>query len=75
MITTCKTCNKEEDCRPYGAGAAMICYDCMMASPEREKEAERQFKAQFMAAAEVSQLVIIDGVGGTGPMPYKGQRQ
>lgn len=53
----------------------MICYDCMMASPEREKEAKRQFKAQLMAAAEVSRLVIIDGVGGTGPMPYKGQRQ
>lgn len=53
----------------------MICYDCMMASPGREKEAERQFKAQFMAAAEASQLVIIDCVGGTGPRPYKGQRQ
>lgn len=75
MITLCKTCNKEEDCRPYGAKSAMICFDCMMASPEREREAERQFGAQLMAAAEVSPLVIIDGIGGTGPMPYRGTRQ
>ena len=75
MQATCRVCDREEDCRPYGAGGTMICYPCMTADPEREEEAKRQFIAQFRAAEKVSGVVIIDGIGGTGPMPAGGQRQ
>ena len=72
MITCCGVCKKQEDCRPYGTGGTQICFDCMKASPEREKEAVHQFKEQLLAASKVSGAVIIDGIGGTGPMPMPG---
>lgn len=75
MIIRCETCKKEEDCRPYGTNGAQICFDCMTASPEREREAEHQFRSQLMAAAEVGDFVVIDGISGMGPRPIGGSRQ
>ncbi len=75
MQAKCGVCNKDDDCRPYGAGGGRICYPCMKACPEREREAERQFEALFNAAAAVSPFVLIDGVNGTGPAPLGGRRQ
>ena len=47
----CYYCNTPEisrnHLRPYGPNGALICFDCMKASPGREKEAERQFGAML----------------------------
>ena len=41
----CKFCGgKEKETRPYGKDGKEICFDCMTATPEVEKEAERRFK-------------------------------
>ena len=33
--------------RPYGKDGTLICFNCMMAEPEREREGERRFAAMF----------------------------
>jgi hypothetical protein len=45
----------------------MVCYDCAMATPEREAEAEAQFNKQMDAAYALSRVVIIGEE--TGPRP------
>lgn len=57
----------ELDVRPYGVNGAWICFPCMKDDPEREAEAQRQFSAQFTAAARESGLVAIGEP--TGPRP------
>lgn len=50
----CYICKKPGDLRPYGERSAMICFDCMKATPEREAEAGRQFIMQLNACGEVA---------------------
>lgn len=41
----CGFCGKKtKETRPYGKDGKEICFDCMTATPEAEKEAERRFK-------------------------------
>lgn len=46
----CHMCNQDEECRPYGKNAQMICYPCMTSSSESIEIAEQQFKMQLAAA-------------------------
>ena len=62
----CTECGKDDDCRPYGKNAAMVCFDCGM---KDEAEAKRQFAAQFLAATCVSDTVVIGEE--TGPRPLR----
>lgn len=66
---TCYYCKEEfdaEDLRPYGPKCALVCFACAMATPEREKETEKNLEAQFEAAGE---LRVIGS--GAGPFPLK----
>lgn len=65
-MRTCETCHEEKDVRPYGANGALICFDCMKADPEREREAKRQFMMQLNACGP---LAVIGEE--TGPRPLK----
>jgi len=62
---TCMYCGKAKDLRPYGRGGKDICFDCMVADPEREAEAKRMLFAQLNATGP---LVLEPGVG---PVPIK----
>jgi hypothetical protein len=72
----CYLCHKAEEDDPeveiryYGPKGAPICFDCMIASPEREKEAQRQFSAQLDACGPVA---VCDG-SSTGPRPMEKSR-
>lgn len=63
----CCHCPATSDLRPYGPKGAMICFDCMKASPEREDEAKRQFGAQLNASGPVA---VLDGTS-VGPYPLE----
>lgn len=76
-MNKCSVCDHEEDndqyeLRPYGKNGAMICFDCMIASPERVAEAAKQFSARLDVAAEETGIAIIGGKDG--PVPYKGTK-
>lgn len=66
----CHYCNEPGDLRPYGPRGAMICFDCMKASPDREAAARCQFLAQIDACGPVA---VIDG-SHVGPYPYSKER-
>lgn len=57
MKKVCYYCGKgptpEDEMRPYGPNMSWIHFDCMMAAPEREADAERQFGMQLDAAGDV----------------------
>ncbi|KKN65832.1 hypothetical protein LCGC14_0477680 [marine sediment metagenome] len=40
----CQFCFEIKETRPYSKDEREICFDCMTATPEAEKEAERRFK-------------------------------
>lgn len=61
----CHYCDKSTDLRPYGPKGAMVCFGCAMATPERKREAERQFGAQVEAC---NGPAVIDGTE-AGPYP------
>lgn len=68
MADRCHYCGRpEEDMRPYGPGGAWTCYECAR-KPENLPETQRQFAAQFDAAAEAGRGVIVLGET-TGPRP------
>jgi len=51
----CYYCGKEDnELRPYGPKGSMVCFECAMATPEREKETERNFVAQLEAAGPIA---------------------
>lgn len=60
-MTICYVCTTDQECRPYGERGQMICFECMMADPAREAEAERQFAMQLQAAGPV--VMIGEEVG------------
>lgn len=49
-------CGATTDLRPYGPGGAPICFPCMKATPERERQAEANFGAQLAAAEAISDI-------------------
>lgn len=56
-ITACHYgCGTTEHLRPYGPGGALICFPCMKAAPERERQAEQAFGAQLDAAQAISDI-------------------
>ncbi len=61
----CRYCDNTTDLRPYGPKGAPICFKCMKASPEREKEASDNFSSQMFHCNS-------DVVVGTnaGPVPF-----
>lgn len=63
----CMVCLSEEhETRPYGANCSNICFDCMMATPETEAAASKNFLLQLDAAGP---LVVIGEESG----PYPAQ--
>ena len=61
----CFYCPTTFDLRPYGPKGAMVCFDCAMATPDREAETTANFAAQLNAAGD---LPMIDGTE-IGPYP------
>lgn len=61
----CHYCEQTKDLRPYGPKGAPLCFKCMKASPEREKEAAANFSSQMFHCNS-------DAVVGTkhGPVPF-----
>lgn len=57
----CTVCSQQKDCRPYGAGGTMICFQCMKASPAREKEARAQVTQLFEKIDAAGGVPVIDG--------------
>ena len=62
----------DSEMRPYGPKGAWLCYGCMMATPEHQAEAERNFVAQLDAAGPVA---LIDTRDNLGPRPLEGGKQ
>lgn len=52
-------CGATKDLRPYGPGGAQICFTCMKATPERERQAEQVFAAQLAAAEAISDIGVV----------------
>lgn len=69
-MSICSGCGKDDDCRPYGKGGAMICFSCGM---KDEEETFKNFSAQLEAAAKVSGVVILGEE--SGPRPAGGKLQ
>ncbi len=71
-VPQCYICKQSEadspevELRPYGPKGTWLCYDCMVASPEREVEAKKQFGAQLDACGDIA---VVDG-SNTGPRPF-----
>lgn len=66
---TCYICHKpNQDTRPYGHGGQSICFPCMIADPEREKEATKNFRALLEAALAAGNGLAMSGVE-NGPIP------
>jgi len=63
----CIYCQAQRDLRPYGPRAAMVCFACAMKTPEREREAKKQFAIQLEASGPVA---AIDG-SHVGPYPAR----
>ncbi len=72
----CMYCNKGkeevEELRPYGKDGQPVCFPCMKADPEREKEAEHQYMEAIKDAAVAASydncgIVLIGGE--SGPVP------
>lgn len=57
-----------EETRPYGPNSAQVCFKCAFATPEAEKETDKNFEVQFMAAAKTGVVVIGEEIG-----PYPGR--
>ena len=63
----CYVCNSgDEELRPYGPKGEMICYPCMISSPEKEEQARQQFRSQLDACGD-------SAVIGTNVGPYPSQ--
>lgn len=45
----CHYCGTTTDLRPYGPHGSMVCFDCAMSTPEREKETAQNFAVQLDA--------------------------
>jgi hypothetical protein len=68
-VNACCYCGTTEaDLRPYGPKGAWLCFPCMKATPEREREAEANFGALLDAAAAVGGNVVTIG-NEDGPRP------
>lgn len=50
----CVYCKEDKETRPYGPNFSAICFRCMMATPEREAEASKNYLAQLDACGGVA---------------------
>lgn len=66
----CHYCDKADGLRPYGPGGAMVCFPCATATPERERDAQRAYKALLDAADAVSPSGIVAVGEQDGPRPF-----
>lgn len=66
-MTQCTVCQQDDECRPYGRGGTMICYDCAMKDPS---ETEKNFLSQLQVAHQHSRIVLLGEE--TGPRPMGG---
>lgn len=59
MSGTCYYCGPtDRELRPYGPGAATVCFACATATPEREQAAHAAFDAQLDMTASVGLSAI-----------------
>lgn len=65
MSRSCFYCGTVEDLRPYGPDRNPICFQCMMADPEREKTAAAYFREAVFGALRTPNAsgVIVDDEG------------
>lgn len=73
----CYVCQKAEaddpevEIRPYGKDGQPICFDCMIADPERERDAEQIFNALTKGPG----VFVLDGTsGGARPATFDEER-
>lgn len=64
-------CGKTTDLRPYGPGGAWTCFDCMRATPEREREAKARYGALLDANEAVSTTGAVVIGEEQGPRPLE----
>ena len=57
--------------RPYGPKGAWTCFPCATSTPEREREAEKQFAAQFASAEKSSPSGVVVIGAEAGPYPVE----
>ena len=66
MTKGCHYCGTtEEELRPYGPGGDPLCFACMTAEPEREKEAGKMFEGHIALAESQSPTgtaMVSDGI-------------
>jgi hypothetical protein len=72
-MNNCSICNIPEDhedgeLRPYGKMGALICFNCMMSTPENQAEANKQFTARLDVAAEENGVIVLGGRDGPVPL-------
>lgn len=65
-MSECQYCGTTEEIRPYGPNASYLCWDCMMADPQRQLTAMQQCEEQIRACGP--NVVIGEK---TGPRPLK----
>lgn len=68
----CKEPGGPNALRPYGEGGQDICYDCMMASPERQRIAEQNFAALLGVSDALGRGLSVIG-SEDGPQPFDPQ--
>lgn len=66
---SCYICaDPKKETRPYGENGQSICFDCMMADPDRQRTAEKNFATLLAANAALGDGCVV--IGGTeGPEP------
>ncbi len=71
----CHYCETTEALRPYGPGGSPICFPCMKATPERERQAENIFGTLLEAAETLSPTgtAVIGFDSGPAPWPGRGR--
>lgn len=73
MVECYYGCGATDELRPYGPDGSDVCFDCAMASPEREAETARNFDVVVSAAEAMSPVggIVVDA-DGVHPMPGGG---
>lgn len=65
----CEFCHEPKELRPYGPNGERICFECMKATPERERAAEQRF-AGMLAVAEAGDDAGTAMLTDDGPIPF-----
>ena len=57
----CYCATTDAELRPYGPGGDPICFPCMKASPERERQAESAMGTLIEASGAIGDPLIVGG--------------